>query len=546
VRVRPRPADFALLALLVLLALLAVLPAYSRHFGGTEDALMLLRYSRHLAEGYGIRWNIGQAPVEGATDFLYMVSVAGWMRVFHQVAAKAAQQLLVCCWITLPLVVYACARFTLGARRLLAAALAVYIVFTPGGGFVESTFGAPFMMMLTALTWWVAVGFIAEAVPIGWAPSLLFSFLALLMGLTRPEANVLAVLFLAAVVFARGWKETRRLSLVFVLVMLVVGGSYFVWRWRYFGWLLPNPFYVKGRGHLHVQALVASLENTVKLLWPAIPPVLLAFRNDERTRLLKAMLIPVVGFAFVWVLLSNENNHMFRFQMPLVPVVLLFLPLLLENVLAEIPVQVGAASPRLRPALLGAFWVYVLSGAYTMYRSSEPGTVANSGRQFAEYLGSYKNRGYTMAVTEAGTFPFYSDWNAIDLLGLNDSAIAHHGVQQAELEQARPELLMYHLYSPNFSGGLLHGDQAGISRRDMQALIATHTFAAAHGYILAAAYGSDPCSLHVFYVRPGTRDTDAIVRYIRSTPYFFLDTGLLSVDHRSGVSPECHFLPGTY
>ena len=42
-----------------------------------EDAAMLMRYSKHLSEGYGIVWNIGENPVDGATDFLFMVSVAG-------------------------------------------------------------------------------------------------------------------------------------------------------------------------------------------------------------------------------------------------------------------------------------------------------------------------------------------------------------------------------------------------------------------------------------------------------------------------------------
>src|SRR4030042_5919372 len=42
-----------------------------------EDAAMLMRYADHLAKGDGIVWNVGEAPVDGATDFLFMVSSAG-------------------------------------------------------------------------------------------------------------------------------------------------------------------------------------------------------------------------------------------------------------------------------------------------------------------------------------------------------------------------------------------------------------------------------------------------------------------------------------
>jgi hypothetical protein len=45
-----------------------------------EDAAILMRYSEHLAEGHGIVWNVGDRPVEGATDFLFMVLLAALAR----------------------------------------------------------------------------------------------------------------------------------------------------------------------------------------------------------------------------------------------------------------------------------------------------------------------------------------------------------------------------------------------------------------------------------------------------------------------------------
>ena len=41
-----------------------------------EDAAMIMRYAEHLANGHGITWNIGQSPVDGATDFLFMIILA--------------------------------------------------------------------------------------------------------------------------------------------------------------------------------------------------------------------------------------------------------------------------------------------------------------------------------------------------------------------------------------------------------------------------------------------------------------------------------------
>ena len=540
-----RRTEFSLTDLVLMLALflfagLSVVPAL-RHKGAVlEDAAMLLRYSQNLADHHGIRWNVGEHPVEGATDFLYMVSIAGLARILHQDAASVCRLLLVFCSLALPVVAFACCRFAAGANRWLAFALAFYIASSPSVAYVETGFGVPFMMLVVALTWWAGITILVDRSRAGWVPSLLFSLLALAMGLTRPEGNVLAVLMLLAIVFLRGVGETKRLVLTFAAVFVVVGGSYFLWRVHYYGYLLPNPFYVKGGGHLHLQGLGNAAENAIKITWSTIPLALTALRNRYRTRLLLGLLIPVAGFTLIWVLLSNENNHLLRFQMPLLPIVVLFLPLLLQDVFEELQFPVTRLPGRAQLGLKSGAAVYTLAVSYCLYRTifSTP-IVSSNGEEIARHLERYADRGYTMAVTEAGTYPYYSRWKAIDVLGLNDATIAHQGLDEAYLDRYKPELILYHLSAFEPQLGWRNKDKAEIERRDEHAIRILHAYAVHNHYILAAAYGGEPCSLHFFYVRPNTVDTDAIIHYLRDTPYYFLDTGVLSDDYRNGVRPEC-------
>src|SRR2546423_9171815 len=54
-----------------------------------DDAMISMRYGRNLAEGHGLVWNPGQAPVEGYTNLLWTL----WMAVlhlFHPAASKAS------------------------------------------------------------------------------------------------------------------------------------------------------------------------------------------------------------------------------------------------------------------------------------------------------------------------------------------------------------------------------------------------------------------------------------------------------------------------
>ena len=41
-----------------------------------DDAFISFTYGGHLANGYGLVWNIGQPPVEGYTDFLWVLITA--------------------------------------------------------------------------------------------------------------------------------------------------------------------------------------------------------------------------------------------------------------------------------------------------------------------------------------------------------------------------------------------------------------------------------------------------------------------------------------
>src|ERR1700712_1979998 len=75
--------DRLLTLLLALIAIVFTFRTVHWNTAPSEDSLMLLRYTNHLVSGAGITWNVGDPPVEGATDFLYMVILAGCMKIFH-------------------------------------------------------------------------------------------------------------------------------------------------------------------------------------------------------------------------------------------------------------------------------------------------------------------------------------------------------------------------------------------------------------------------------------------------------------------------------
>jgi peptidoglycan/LPS O-acetylase OafA/YrhL len=58
-----------------------------RYFVLFEDAMISMRYARHLADGHGLVWNIGEPPIEGFTNLLWVL----WMSVAHKLGLSESK-----------------------------------------------------------------------------------------------------------------------------------------------------------------------------------------------------------------------------------------------------------------------------------------------------------------------------------------------------------------------------------------------------------------------------------------------------------------------
>ena len=136
-------------------------------------------------------------------------------------------------------------------------------------------------------------------------------------------------------------------------------------------------------------------------------------------------------------------------------------------------------------------------------------------------LGAFDRRDYTLATTEAGLLPLYSNWRAVDAWGLNDAWIARNGsITQEYLERYRPEVILFHAYfSPETpdTGPRIASRSLGLPWYRM--VMTLKRYAEENDYILAAVYGRNAWDTHHYYVRRGFADSQAIVDRIRTLAY---------------------------
>ncbi len=515
-------AVFGLLLLVVLALAWNFLGAKRLPF---EDAAMLMRYAENLAQGHGIVWNVGEKPVDGATDFLFLLALAGVRKIGFSLES-AVIFIGVASHLITTFLVYCGARFTGKTNRVVACVAALSFAFGSGLFLVKMFFGTPFFALFCSLSWAIALvlyGRRDDSKRDG-AWNFAFATSCLLMALTRPEGVLMAVFMLASLLILRPRKQNWALIGVFTALFVVAGGAYFAWHWQVFEHPLPNPYYKKGGGRFYPFSLLASWQNSFAFGQIFAPIFVLGLLVPSARRFTVFCCVPLIFFASVWVLLSNEMNSLARFQYAQFPIFCLSWPLILQKIAVFPAIEKIARRKRLMwplglmsLCLLGvSAWQRIL-----IFESRTDGMLSQyPNYEAARILAPFAGRGYTLATTEAGIIPLYSGWRSVDLWGLNDAWIAHNGgVTESYLAQVHPQVILIHApydarQAPHAPPKLTWNPARYPLGYGWFAMCRTTTeFAQKNGFRLAALYNSagDDYGFYL-WVAPNFRDSLAIER----------------------------------
>jgi hypothetical protein len=436
---RPPPSNLdaghlagALTALLIF-APAAVLVAHGA-VDPAEDAAMLFAYSANLADSGVISFYPGGPRSEGATDFLYMVLLAALSRAGLAPALGAAVLTALGAAVT-SAVCYEIARPSLGPlpswrRGLVGVLIALALI--------GASFLAPALRGFSVHVFLAPIAVMALCCLRGWATG--FFLAALATCLLRPDG----VVFAAPLTLLFLWQARHRPRtwLLFAALLLLPGLAYFLWRWSYFGELLPLPFYVKTAGERDVAGLffggsiranIYALANAVLLVALAALLALPWRRWPEVVRDNFALLATLAVSFLFYAAVQQEQNEGFRFQAPLVLLILLLFLRLPIDFAIRLPLLVVAA----------------LAGLMTLYDAARD--VATQSRDdnimpLAEAL--HDLPGGTMLVTEAGRLPYASGWIAIDSWGLNTAELSRRVILPDDVVRYRADLVVVHSYAP--------------------------------------------------------------------------------------------------
>jgi hypothetical protein len=405
------------------------------HFTLFDDAMVSMRYARNLAEGRGLVFNPGDAPVEGFTNPLWTL----WMAVLHRTGVSEAKiSLLVSLTSALLLlalmgVVWRIARETFadaGERAEIAAAVTgLYypLAFWSLRGMEVGVLAfAAYAAVLATMRLWREW----SARQAWWLALLVFA-----MPLIRPDGAVPAglVLLFAALGVERG-KRLRTAALVGGALVLSLAGQTAV-RLAYFGDALPNTYYLKMTGAPLLERVgrgLGALRDDVQWhLWPLVLFAIVGVRLRERRLALLATIalsqlaysVYVGGDAWEWFRYAN------RYIVVGVPaLVILSAGGAMDLLSAAFPAM--RADARWRPWAARAVIVVLL---VALSKRAVPDWLRTGGEHVADdaraATAAIRVRQITrddavIAVTWAGTIPYFAHRRTVDLLGKNDRYLA--------------------------------------------------------------------------------------------------------------------------
>jgi hypothetical protein len=394
-----------------------------------DDAFITFRYSRNLSDGVGPVWNPGQ-HVEGYTGFLWMALLAAMHRIGFGLpsAAWVLAYASLAATILFAWKIWALWSEELGGAVASPAVLAVALL-----GFVLSdpitTWGTSGLEtpLAAALLTGVVYLYLRESrgAVMPWS-----AVAAAAAAMTRPELVLVAAVTGAfTVAYAAANRDRRRLQLALVWVVLFAGlyGTYFVWRYSYYGYLFPNTYYVKvGTNtaffHRGFDYLRANLRS--EWLLPFLGAALLLLVSPGRMRRDALYVLAVIGVWLAAVIIEGGDAYGHgRFLAPVVPVVIVSGVVggtaLLARVLRR-PRQFAIAGSA-AALLIGLALLTSSSDPYLDLERRENTQV----RMLAVWLREAAPANFTVATVAAGAIPYYSQLPSLDLLGLNDETIAH-------------------------------------------------------------------------------------------------------------------------
>ncbi|MBS2033174.1 MAG: hypothetical protein JST54_35200 [Deltaproteobacteria bacterium] len=405
------------------------------YFSLVDDAMISMTYARNLAQGHGLLWMAGGHHVEGYTNLLWTL----WMSLVHLFPIPDSKT---------SLFVSISSALLLATNVGVAGRIAETLTTDWRAGLVSRVLVAAYFPLIYWSLRGMEVGLLATIV----GTLTLFAlqleqkfdvrkrniFAAVMAAglLVRPDGLIPCAIGAAFVVVFSPRSERLRTAIMLLVVGVFVVAGVEVFRKTYYGDWLPNTYYLKMTGvtvWFRVSRGLSVFGDAASSY--LLPPIALAVaavwrRIDRRTLVLLTLAASYIFYS-VWVGGDSweQTGYTNRFITSAID------PLLVLAALGALRIADLALNPSIvgqRPIATSLLisCVLVWASCQSMYRTwmdrdKFDAHLDAEAVAFGYILREATPATSTVAVAWAGAIPYFSHRLSIDLLGKNDTEVAH-------------------------------------------------------------------------------------------------------------------------
>ena len=420
-----------------------------------DDAYITFRFADHLANSQGLVWNIGGERVEGFTSLLHVLLLAAGIRAGFDPWWSSLGLSVVCVLFGVAVVLTLIWKQSGTIHPVISILVGIYLI-DPATA-VHTTSGLETSFSLQSFSVHYSYRYplsLHRDIPCHWASELLCFFRSL-HGRKPSCMDSDCMSRLRSSCLTRTQPERIKENLLKVgssiAFVAFLGVIYVTWKVDYFGYLLPNPFYVKSNkfslaGLTEVREYILHL---LKWLGPLILVIVLAFTlgglgkcvdvrgmknrltefmallgHADFRNLMLAVLIPSLLALAFYTTIIHEVGGAYRFSYP----TYLFFVLIVASVTASLTSRIKLTKGFERGLVIVALGCY---GALFVSLKSWVGPPlpdTASSRYHLEIAKAVESTKLgtqgTILCDAAGIIPYVSGFNQVDRVGLVDNFLS--------------------------------------------------------------------------------------------------------------------------
>ena len=421
------------------------------HTSILDDAYIFFRYAENIANGSGVVWNVGEAPVEGYTSFLYLILLVASKMVTIDLELFAILLGIISSALTLFFVyliydhLYTKNLNNPSANLITVIILAIspsYIYWSGAG--METAFYSMFLM----LTIYIFLK-LSNSPREAFIKGVLFGLLCII----RFEA---VMFFIAALVYLMKDHFTfkkiliNKTEVIFSAAFILIFGTYFIWRWSFYGYFFPNTYYAKtGGGFQQIAGGFFYIIHALRLFYGFgwIPIFIIMFFIKKSMITEKAVFLFSISAISILttILIGGDHFHLGRFVLPVLPLIFIIFPPALDRFLSIKSLKLKAHHKvttilvvlvlllMIKPVYQESFkgFLNLVDGnkeTLVVYDKEAETNIIEWQKGFnlmGETLRQIASKDDYIAAVPIGAIGYLSKINVIDMVGLVDPVIAH-------------------------------------------------------------------------------------------------------------------------